>query len=90
MKVSPFIAKGEEDVREGSLDARDLGSAEAVALTQPGRAIGAMQDEHRFAVRSSDVDMRGSMIVRVDDHAQAIEAVYGRHDVILHKPNRLG
>lgn len=38
-----------------------------------------MQDEHGFAGRSLDVDVRRAMIVWVDDHAQAIEAQDSRH-----------
>ncbi len=38
-----------------------------------------MQDEHRFADRTLDMDMRGSMIVRIDDHTQATEAEHSWH-----------
>jgi hypothetical protein len=43
----------------------------------------AIQKEHSFAIRSFDVDMRGSMVVRVDDDAQAIEPMNGRHGFSL-------
>jgi hypothetical protein len=33
--------------------------------------------------------MRGSVVIEVDDHAQAIDAVDGGHATILPKPKRL-
>ena len=52
---------------------------EAAVLAQLGRAIGAVQEEHRLATASSDVDMRGPVIMRVDHHAQPVDAEDGRH-----------
>lgn len=41
--------------------------------------IRAVEQEHRLAAGSNDVDVRGPVIMRVDGHAQAIEAENGRH-----------
>ena len=52
---------------------------EAPQVPQLRGAIGAVEQEHRLAAGSDDVDVRGPVIVRVDGHAQAIEAENGRH-----------
>lgn len=38
-----------------------------------------MQNEHGLAACSLDVDMRGAMIVWIDDNAQAIKSENSRH-----------
>jgi len=55
-------------------------SAEAVAFAQGRRTVGAMQNEYRFTLISSDVDVCRTMIVGVDDGAQAVETKSSRHD----------
>src|SRR3546814_7962545 len=52
---------------------------ETVALPQLRRTIGAMQDENRLAVRPFNMDMSGTMIVRIDHDPQAIYAQDSRH-----------
>ena len=53
--------------------------AESVTLSQHRWPLRAMQDKNSFTVRTDDVNMRGAMIVRIDDNAQASEAKNGRH-----------
>jgi hypothetical protein len=38
-----------------------------------------VQNEGGLATASDDMDMRGSMIVRIDDHSQALKSKNGRH-----------
>src|SRR3546814_1800639 len=57
----------------------DLRQFETVALPQLRRTIGAMQDENRLAVRPFNMDMSGTMIVRIDHDPQAIYAQDSRH-----------
>ena len=52
---------------------------EPVGFPQCWRAVRAVQDEHRLAALSPDVDMRGAMVSGIDHHAQSIEAQDGRH-----------
>lgn len=52
---------------------------EAPQVPQLRGTIGAVEQEHRLAAGSNDVNVRGPVIVRVDGHAQAIEAENGRH-----------
>jgi len=47
--------------------------SETIVGPQLWRAMWAVQREHRFFPGSNYVNMRGPMVVRVDDHAQAIE-----------------
>lgn len=60
-------------------DPPQVSPVKAAVLAQLGRAIGAVQEEHHLATASSDADMRRPMIVRVDDHAQPVDAEDGRH-----------
>ena len=63
-------------------DATRLGPVEAEALAQRQRSTGAIEGRNTASpARSLDVNMRGSMIVRVNDHAQPIEAENGRQRV---------
>src|SRR3546814_18506920 len=57
----------------------DLRQFETVALPQLRRTIGAMQDENRLAVRPFNMDISGTMIVRIDHDPQAIYAQDSRH-----------
>ena len=50
----------------------------------------AMQKKHRLFGRSYDVNVRRTMIVRVDDHAQPVDAENNRHCHTIAKPKRLG
>jgi hypothetical protein len=52
---------------------------EAPQVPQLWGTIGAVEQEHRLAAGSDNVNVRGSVIMRVDGHAQAIEAENGRH-----------
>jgi hypothetical protein len=49
-----------------------------------------MQDERSLAGCSDDVNMRRSMIVRINYDAQASEAENSRHFRTISKPKRLG
>src|SRR5713226_1588586 len=79
MDRSPFDAQAHERPLRRSLDPVHLMQAEPVVLAELWRPAWAIQKEHRFAVRSSDVNMRRAMIVWINDHAQAIEPMNGRH-----------
>lgn len=61
------------------LYSNQLGSTEAEALPQFRRPVRAVQNESGLATASDDMDMRGSMIVRIDDHPQALKSKNGRH-----------
>ena len=76
---APFHAESDEFVVEGRSDTAQLRALESVALPQFRRPIRAMQDEDRFAACALDVHMRRTMIVRVDDDPQAIQAQDCRH-----------
>jgi hypothetical protein len=53
-------------------------------------AGGAMQDEHRLARRSPDMNMRRSVIVWVNDHMKAIKTEHSRHCRFISEPKRFG
>lgn len=50
------------------LDARHDPPREPVDLPQFGRAVRAVENEHRLAPRPDDVDMGRAVVVRVDHH----------------------
>jgi hypothetical protein len=79
MDFSPFFAQGGQFGGQGVRDATHLGPRKSVVLAQLWRSLGAVQIEHALASGSDDVDVRGSMIVRIDNHAQAIETKDRRH-----------
>jgi hypothetical protein len=83
MKRSPFVAQRGQFGRQSGFDAVHIGQAEPITLAQNRWPIWALQYEYRFAIRPFYMDMRGSMIIWVDDHAQAIESVDGWHGEIL-------
>ena len=58
----------------------DLLSAEAIGLTQHGRAKWALQIAPGLAAAPDDVNMLGCMVVRIDHHPEPVEAIHGRHD----------
>jgi len=55
------------------LDVAEFRELETVALPQLQWSAGTIQDEDRFSAGSLDVDMRGTVIVRIDHDAQASE-----------------
>src|SRR5258708_10608737 len=83
MNRPPLSAQDGKHGHQHLFDAVHFAQIEPVALAQLGRPARAVQKEYRFAIRSFDVDVRGSVIVRIYDHAQAIEPMNGRHDIIL-------
>lgn len=60
-------------------DPPQMSPVEAAVLAQLWWTIGAVQEEHSLASASPDVDMRGPVPVRIDDHAQPVDAKDGRH-----------
>jgi hypothetical protein len=64
MKLSPCLAQGGNLAGQSVPDAAQLRPAESVTLPQLRRPVRAVQDEHRLAARSDDVDMRGSVVGR--------------------------
>jgi hypothetical protein len=72
------------------LDAIEFGPVESEALAQRRRSIRAMQDENGLSDRSLDVNVRRSIIVRVNGHAQPIKAENGRHYRLVTEPKRFG
>lgn len=70
---TPCRTKGGYFFCEGFLDAAEFRELKTVTLPQLRWSAGAIQDEDRFSASSPDVDMRGTVIVRIDHHAQASE-----------------
>lgn len=60
---------------EGGPDAGDVLTVEAVAFAQFGRATRAVEEEDGFAAGTEDVDVRGPVVVGIEDDAQAIESL---------------
>ena len=83
MNCSPFLAQERQNAGQLRLDAGELAPVEAEVLAQARRAIGAMQVEHRLAAPPNDVHVSWSMIIRIDDDAQPIDGVDGRHLAVL-------
>jgi hypothetical protein len=69
MMGTPCRTKGGYFFCEGFLDTAEFSELETVALPQLQWSAGAIQDEDRFSASSLDMDMRGTMIVRIDHHA---------------------
>jgi hypothetical protein len=49
-----------------------------------------VQVEHGFVLSTDDMDVCWPVIIRIDDHAQAIDSIDGRHTSVYNKPKRLG
>jgi len=79
MLLSPCRAKGGQFLRDPALDAAQFRKLEAIALSQLRRSARTIQQEYGFSPGASDMDMRGTVIIGVDHHAQASEAQEGRH-----------
>jgi hypothetical protein len=54
------------------------------------RPVRATQIDDGAVPAAADVDMRGTVIVRIDHGAQAIEAEHGRHTALLAETEALG
>src|SRR5690348_862412 len=86
----PILAQACQRLVQGYLYRSQGLSGESATTSQTGRPAGAVEDEHRLLRRADDMDVGGSVIIWIDDHAQAIEPQNSRHSCILSKPNRLG
>jgi len=79
MHQSPSCAQLDNDNNECPRDPPDVGQAEAEAFSQLWRAAGAVQQEDRLTARAFHMNVRGRMIIRIDDDTQAIEPMNCRH-----------
>jgi len=79
MDLSPFLAQVANLAGQGVLHAVHFVLPEPVALPQLGRPVGAMKVKYRLPIRSDDMDVRGTMIVRIDPHSESIKAQNGWH-----------
>jgi hypothetical protein len=48
------------------------------------------QLEYRFAAFSNHMDMRGTVVVRIDDHAQSLKCGLSAQNDFITYPKRLG
>jgi hypothetical protein len=79
MDALPCVAQFRQMSRQISRDAANVVSPKIVIFPEFGRAIRAMQVEHSFFPSADNVDMRRSMIVRIDCHSQPTETQNCRH-----------
>jgi hypothetical protein len=80
MNFGPFHAQSRQYNCHRLCDAPQCESIEAIALAQLHRPSRAVKDKYCLAFRTYDEDMHGPMIVGIDGHSQAINAVNSRHD----------
>jgi hypothetical protein len=90
MDSLPFTAQGRQIGGQDHLDAVDLLQPEPIVFPQLRRSVRTMQIEHGLAALADDMDMCGTMIVRIDHGAQGAQAKHRRHPERYHKPKRLG
>ncbi|KGF66744.1 hypothetical protein LL06_26405 [Hoeflea sp. BAL378] len=83
MNHPPFFAEFCNCLCQLSQDPRQLRPVETIAFPQHRRTGGTMQQKHRLAIRASDMDMLGPMIIGIDHHPQAIEAQNRRHPATI-------
>jgi hypothetical protein len=74
MDRSPFDAQGGDLRRERVLDAVQVRQLEPETLTHLRRSMRRMQVENSLSVRTFDMDVRGSVVVRPDHDAEAVHA----------------
>ena len=80
MDPLPFSAKRGQARLQFPRDARHLRPPEAIDLTQLDRSIRTVEIQHCFAFGADHMNMRRTMIVRVDHDAQSTERCNARHD----------
>jgi hypothetical protein len=73
MKFPPLGAQGGQVTGENFAEAPDVGSFESEAFAPTRSARLGSSARRTIALRSDHVDVCGSVIVRIDDHPQAIE-----------------
>ena len=82
MNPAPFCAEVLEVCSERRADPVQLRDRKPVILSQLGRSIRAVEIENRLLADAYHMDMRGTMVVWVDDHSQCTDSRYGRHSTI--------
>jgi len=90
MNVLPGVAQIFSAPRQLSLDAPDLLPREAVILAELDLRCRMAQLEYRFAAFSNHMDMRGTVVVRIDDHAQSLKCGLSAQNDFITYPKRLG
>lgn len=79
MDVPPLGAQRWQHVSQNVADTIHLPILETVVETKLWWFVRAVQCEDRLAAASDHVNVRGPVIVWIDDHTQIIETVNGRH-----------
>lgn len=85
--VSPLFAQHRPGFSQRRTDAIHSPEIETVAIAKFRRPVRAKQIENRLPTRADHVDMRGPMVIRIDDHAQATETELGRHNPLWNNRN---
>jgi hypothetical protein len=88
MNPAPFRAKVSKITGERRLDPIHLRYCKPKVFPQLGRTVRTIEIEHRLTAASYYVDVRRTMIVRIDDHSQRSDPDYGGH--YIKNPDCLG
>ena len=79
MNLSPFVAQLRQDPGQLSLDAGYVPKSETIVAAKFRWSLRTVQDKHHLLSVTDHVNVRGSMIVRMDGYAQSCTATHGRH-----------
>jgi hypothetical protein len=88
MNSSPIAAERGQVRSQDPSDPSHLPPCESIVLAQSGRATRTAQIEDRLAAVSYEVNMCGTMIVRIDHNPQTVDLENGRH--VLPQTQSLG
>jgi hypothetical protein len=82
MDSPPFTADVRQVFGHYGLDSPRLLFRETVVFPELRRSVGTIQVEHGLASIPDAMNVRRTMIVRIDDDPQTIDAQYRRHDIL--------